>query len=295
MKVLVTGGSGFIGRNVAEHLREQHEVLAPTHAELELTDAEAVRTWLRGHPVDAVIHGAVRPGHRNAADPSGQLWTNLRMLFNLTRNQDCFGKLVFLGSGAAYDTRRSLARVAESAFDTSVPVDEHGLSKYVIAKYLQELVAGGRLDAVELRLFGVYGKYEDYSIRFISNAVCKTLSGLPITLRQNRRFSYLFIDDLMPVLDWSLGNRLQHVVYNVVPPWTDDLYDLAATISTRSPEDLPIRVTHEGFGLEYSADGSRLHAEMPGITAVESAIDRLFAWYAQQGDLLDRDLLSVDK
>lgn len=297
MKILVTGGSGFIGRNVAEYFRNRHEVFVPTHAELELTDEAAVRTWLRDHPVDAVIHGAVRPGHRNAVDPSGQLWTNLRMLFNLTRNQDRVGRLVFLGSGAVYDVRQSLVHVAETFFDTHVPADEHGFSKYVIAKHIEELVAAGRLDAVELRLFGVYGKYEDYSIRFISNAVCKVLSGLPITLRQNRRFSYLFIDDLMPVLDWSLESHPQHSAYNVVPPWTDDLYNLAVTIRSRCEKDLPIRVAQEGFGLEYSGDSSRLCAEMPRInfTPVASAIDQLSKWYTEHGHLLDGSLLSIDK
>ncbi len=54
---------------------------------------------------------------------------------------------------------------------------------------------------MELRLFGVFGPHEDYAIRFISNAICKALFGLPITLRQNRTFSYLFIDDLGPIVE----------------------------------------------------------------------------------------------
>ena len=31
MKILVTGGSGFVGRNIAEQLGQKHEILAPTH------------------------------------------------------------------------------------------------------------------------------------------------------------------------------------------------------------------------------------------------------------------------
>jgi len=297
MKILVTGASGFIGRNVVEYLRERHEVLAPPHRELELTDDRAVRTWLRAHPVDAVVHGAVRPGHRNAADPSNQLWTNLRMLFNLTRNRDRFGRLIFLSSGAAYDMRHSLSRAPESYFDACVPMDEHGFSKYVISTYLQELAGTAGSGNVELRLFGVFGKYENYAIRFVSNAICKCICDLPITLRQNRRFSYLFIDDLMPILDWCLEGHHQHVAYNAVPPWTDDLYDLAQAVRSRSGKDLPILVTEDGLGLEYSGDSTRLCAEMPGMkfTPTEAAIDQLFDWYAKLGDQLDRSLLDIDK
>jgi nucleoside-diphosphate-sugar epimerase len=58
MRVLVTGGSGFIGRNLIEYLARAHEVLAPTHAELDLTDPGALDRWFREHEVDVVVHGS---------------------------------------------------------------------------------------------------------------------------------------------------------------------------------------------------------------------------------------------
>ncbi len=115
MRILLTGGSGFIGRNLVEYLSRSHEVLAPTHAELDLADPDALDAWFAEHEVDVVVHGAVRPGHRNASDPSRQLWTNLRMFFGLMRNAHRFGRLVFLSSGAVYDIARPLDRVAEDA------------------------------------------------------------------------------------------------------------------------------------------------------------------------------------
>ncbi|HEY5474189.1 MAG TPA: NAD-dependent epimerase/dehydratase family protein, partial [Candidatus Limnocylindrales bacterium] len=113
MRILVTGGSGFIGRNLVEHLSRDHEVLAPTHAELDLADPGALDGWFSVHEVDVVVHGAVRPGNRNASDPSRQLWTNLRMFFGLMGNAQRFGRLVLLSSGAVYDIARPLDRIAE--------------------------------------------------------------------------------------------------------------------------------------------------------------------------------------
>ena len=61
MRVLVTGGSGFVGSNVVHVLADRHgaEVLAPAHAELDLTDAAAVARTFAGARPDAVVHAAI--------------------------------------------------------------------------------------------------------------------------------------------------------------------------------------------------------------------------------------------
>ena len=297
MRILLTGGSGFVGRNLLEHLSRDHELLAPTHAELDLTDNRAVDAWFLEHEVDAVVHGAVRPGHRAAQDPARQLWSNLRMFYNIVRNGDRFGRLVFVSSGAVYDTRDALVRVAEDCLGASVPEDDHGLSKYTIARYLEALGPQARPSVVELRLFGVFGRYEDYGIRFISNAICRTLFDLPITLRQDRRFSYLFIHDLMPVVDWALVGQQAHIAYNVAPDWTDSLYDLGLLVSSRSGKDVPVLVAAEGYGREYSADNARLRKEMPHVTftRTEVAVDRLFRWYEDRRSEIDATRLEIDQ
>lgn len=297
MRILLTGGSGFIGRNLVEYLRQGHDVVAPTRAELDLTDPDALDRWFSGHDVDAVVHGAVRPGHRNALDPSRQLWSNLRMFFGLMRNADRFGRLVFLSSGAVYDIARPLHLVAEEALGVSLPADEHGLSKYAIAQYLDQVHRSGGTDVVELRLFGVFGRHEDYAIRFVSNAICKSLFDLPITLRQNRTFSYLYVDDLGPIVERFLIGDHSEAAYNIAPDWTDDLLDLAERVRTRSGKGLPIVVGAPGHGRPYCAANGRLRGEVPDarFTPVDAAIDALYSWYAANLATIDRSALIVDR
>jgi UDP-glucose 4-epimerase len=292
-RVLVTGGSGFIGRNIVERLdAERYEVLAPRHAELDLLDADAVRAWLRANPVDVVVHSATKPGHRNAADRTGVLDAHLRMYASVARNPDCFDRLIVLSSGSVYDMRHYVPHMAEEYFDTHVPADETGFSRYLVAKHAQRSPT-----TVELRLFGVFGPYEEYAIRFISNAACKALLGLPITLRQDRRFSYLWIADLLPVLEHFMAEGAAHAAYNVVPDRTYNLLELAKMVRDHAGADVPILAGVQGEGTEYTGDNARLRAEMPGVrfTPMGDAIEDLFEYYERVRDTLSRDALLTDK
>ena len=258
MRILLTGGSGFIGRHVKERLSLDHEVLAPTHVELELSNATAVRTWLDDHPVDAVVHAAVKPGHRNAPDQADLVGDNLRQFFSLVRCRAAFGRFVVLTSGAVYGIQRPLVRITEDRLGEEVPADEHGFSKYVEALWLQ-----GDADAVELRPFGVYGPGEDYAIRFISNACCKALFGMPVTLRRDRLFSYVWVEDLAVMVERALDaseGGLAPGSYNVTPG--DRSASAPSPISSSAPRgpDVPVMVGDSTLGAEYSGDGSRLAA-----------------------------------
>ena len=58
MKILVTGTSGFLASRVRDYLLEdpQIEVLAPSHAELDITSDSACKSYFETHRPEAVIH-----------------------------------------------------------------------------------------------------------------------------------------------------------------------------------------------------------------------------------------------
>jgi len=295
MNILLTGGSGFIGRNIIEHLSPKYRIFAPSHQELDLLNEVAVKQYFQRNQIDIVIHSAVKPGHRNAKDPSNLCYSNTRMFFNLVRNAALFDRMIFLSSGAVYDVSKNLVKVSEDSFDTYVPADEHGFAKYISAKYVENVK-----NITELRLFGVFGKYEDYSIRFISNAICKALHNLPITLKQNRKFDYVYIDDFIPILEYFIQNNSQHNVYNITPNESVELLAIAQTVVRLSGKDIPIHIAQEGMGNEYSGSNNRLRQELssylnPIFNPLEENVKRLMAWYSDNLNLIDRQLLLFDK
>lgn len=292
-KILLTGGNGFIGKNIQESfLSEKYQLVAPRSFELNLADTASVDAYFKEHRFDAVIHGAVKPSHRNAKDPTQIFYTNIRMFENLLRHTDKFGKLINLGSGAVYDVAADNRLVKEEQIGQNCGKDDHSFCKYVQHQRLAHIP-----NAVDLNIFGIFGKYEDWEIRFISNAICKTLFDLPITLRQNRRFSYLYVKDLMPVLEYFIENTPRYKSYNVTPDEETELLSAAQAVQRLGKKENKILVAKDGYGLNYSGDNARLRAEMPQLsfTPFEQAVQELFDYYQSRQTQLDKNLLLKDK
>ncbi len=292
-KILLTGGNGFIGKNIQESfLAHQYEIVAPRSFELNLIDTEAVDEYFKDKYFDAVLHCATKPNHRNAKDLTAILYSNLRMFENLERHKDCFGKLINFGSGAIYDMNADNFNVKESEIYTRLGSDEHSFCKYIQQKLIDNLD-----NFVNFNIFGIFGKYEDWEIRFISNAICKTLFNLPITLRQNRRFSYLDVMDLMPIIEFFIENNTKYKSYNIVPDNNTELLEIAGMILEISGKDLEIKVARDGYGLNYTGDNARLKAEMPDVrfTDIRTSIKNLYRYYETHKENLDRNLLLQDK
>jgi len=290
--VLLTGGSGFLGKNIMEQLGGKCAISAPGSRELDLTNAEAVESFLKQNHFDVVVHAASSVLFSSKAGKEGAE-ASLKMFQNVARCSRHFGKMIQIGSGAEYDKSRPLVRVREEEFGKRIPGDEYGLYKYECSKYIE------RTDNIVcLRLFGCFGKYEDYQTRFISNAICRSLFGLPITIaNRNVVFSYMFIDDFVRIVGHFINHDFAHKFYNATPDETYDLLSIAQKIKATSGNGLPLIVKNSGMGPEYTGDNSRLKAEIPGFqfTRLDDGIKKLHSWYLENKSLLDKEKISIDR
>ncbi|MGB8774403.1 MAG: NAD(P)-dependent oxidoreductase, partial [Terriglobales bacterium] len=152
-----------------------------------------------------------------------------------------------------------------------------------------------------LRLFAVFGQYEDYRVRFISNACCRAAKGLPIVLRQDIVFDYLYVKDLVKLTTWFIENDARHKAYNVCSGRRVAITELARMIARiageRSGRRPDVSVLSEGMGAEYSADNSRMLTEMGGYQFwdLEDAIRDLYGWYEANANLIDSAELRFDE
>jgi len=177
MKLLVTGASGFIGRNLLAALPRDWQVTAAYHRDAsfpeflrkrELAHVTALRVDLadggavaalddKQRSYDACVYLAANgdPAYSERA-PADDLRANAASMVNVT--EACrFGHLPFFSSGAVYDGLQGAVGPA-SALQPTLP---YAISKWASERYAMHAQRKGRIGTASIaRFFGAYGPYE---------------------------------------------------------------------------------------------------------------------------------------
>lgn len=276
MKVLLTGASGFIGRNLKEYLEERFDLVTPNRRILDLTEQEKTRRYLEKNAFDVVIHCANTNNVIYNITDFDILNQNLQMFYNLESCSHLYGKMYYFGSGAEYDMKHYIPQMQETYFGTYIPQDAYGFAKYTMSRITDQ-----NSNIYDLRLFGVYGKYEEWKRRFISNNLCKSIKNLDMTINKNVRFDYLYIDDLCKIVEWFINHQPKYKHYNVCTGCVTDLYSIAQKINQVTGLKKNICIFEDGWKAEYSGNNTRLRREIMDLhfTSMESAINEMYQYY----------------
>ena len=236
---------------------------------------------------DVILHFAVYgDGIDKTKDGTKALEYNLRIFENFAKCSDLYGRMIYTGSGAEYDKRYPIQMVREVDLDNrTIPVDQYGLMKYIINQRIEMSD-----NIYNLRLFGIFGKYEYWKTKFISNLCCKSLKGIPLSIRQNCFFDYLWIDDFCNMLEMFLKlDKPCYHVYNAVRGEKIDLLSLAQIVNEIADTKQEIIVCKEGYANEYTASNERLMKELPGMkcTDIDTSVNELYLWYQAHLEEID--------
>ncbi|WP_297943187.1 NAD-dependent epimerase/dehydratase family protein [uncultured Campylobacter sp.] len=295
MNLFITGGGGFIGSHLKKHLalNGNFNVFAPKSSELNLTDEIAVDDFVRAHKIDTIVHLANRGGGRDTLDMTNVTEYNLRIFFNIAKQKNKVAKIISFGSGAEYGKHKPIINAREDDYKEALPLDEYGFYKAITSHYIEDCAD----NIIQLRLFGIYGEMENYRYKFITNAVVKNLLHLPITINQNVFFDYMYVEDLLNVVEFYIENDVRHKIYNASSGTKIDLLSLAALVNEASDFKSEISVLNEGLNNEYTSDNSLLKSEMKDkfkLTPHSEAIGKIHKYFKQNFASLDLDTIKKD-
>lgn len=284
MNILLTGGSGFIGRNLYEGLKDTYKIFIPSHKELELMDEKAVRKYIIKNKIKAVIHTALKNGDQ-------VLENILRMYYSIYKNLDLLDLFINFGSGAEYAKTRDLKKVKETELGKFIPEDSYGLGKLICSE-----LSKNNKKIVTLLPFGIFGPGEDYRFKFISNSIVKNILGLPIKIKQNVVFDYLYIDDLIQIIKYFLNNNKNYGDYNISTTQSISLTDIVKIINKASKKPVKITVADNKMNFQYTGSNSKLKRAIKKlqITSYAESIRKLYQYYSVMKNI-DKSAIVEDK
>lgn len=255
MRVLVTGVSGFIGRNFATYASARgHDVvgldLGPPpgpwpHVEADVRDSDAVRRALVDHRVTDILHGGGISGPHVANDDPA-LVTEVNVagtvgLFDAARTASLPGRVVLLSSSSVYGRaweERSLTRECVES-DVLLASEPYGSSKVASEAMMRAFVDEFDLDAVALRVSIVYGPRRttycgitEMIEQAKSSGVIRLHTGADLPL------PWVHIDDVCTVLDAAFSAPRKVLsnsgvrAYNVTGPGAPTFAEIARAVAS---------------------------------------------------------------
>ena len=213
MKVFITGIAGFVGAGLARALladgAEVHGLVRPSSdlwriADLkdklhlhtgDLLDQESIRAALAAAKPDTLFHLGVYGAYSTQKDPETIMRTSLLSTMALldAAKQEGVGMIINTGSSSEYGTKDHPMREDERIDPNSY----YAVGKAAQTLYCQQFAREEKIPVITLRLFSVYGPYEEPT-RFIPTLIERALANEDVPLADPATArDFFYLDDVI--------------------------------------------------------------------------------------------------
>jgi UDP-glucose 4-epimerase len=255
VRVLVTGGGGFIGSNLVRALLERGDDvrildnfstgnrvnLADLAGEIEVVEGE-LRSYERVHAatrgVEVVFHqGALPSVPRSVQDPLTTAAVNTEGALNvlLAARDEGIRRVVSASSSSVYGNSNELPRVETQNPD---PISPYGVSKLAAERYCVSFSRVYGLETVALRYFNVFGPNQDPTSQYaavVPRFITAIADGRPVPIygdgEQKRDFT--FVSNVVEAnLLAAEAEEVSGTIVNVATGRAASVHELADTIGS---------------------------------------------------------------
>lgn len=224
MKILLTGSTGMVGRNIVDNSNStNYELLCPTSSELNLLDNKAVHDYISCHSPDLIIHAAGLVGgiQANIKRPVDFLVSNLIMGVNIVNEAKICGvkNFINLGSSCMYPKGIDTA-ISEDDLLTGKLEDTnegYAIAKITVAKLCEYITKENKdyhyKTIIPCNLYGKYDKFDEHSshmipavINRIHNAKVNNINLIEIWGDGESRREFMYAEDLANFIYQAIPN-----------------------------------------------------------------------------------------